>query len=142
MENKPSKYDHQPPRGLSVSTSRSRQGSCVIDASKDKGPVTRATGGYWTCSKCQSDVIVGLLKVSPVCTNIIRTQCYASILPLDQVDNGSWIILMSTSCKPAAVIRLASLGATLKSLRSSKARIYRLLHSRRACRSVMEPLSD
>lgn len=49
---------------------------------------------------------------------------------------------MSTSCKPAAVIRFASLGATLKSLRSSKARIYRLLHSRRACRSVMEPLSD
>lgn len=60
MENRLSKYDHRPPRGLSVSTSRSRQESCVIDASMDKGPVTRATGGYWTCSKRQFDLIVCL----------------------------------------------------------------------------------
>jgi hypothetical protein len=122
MESKPLKYDRQPPLGLFVSTSRSLQESCVIDALMDKGPVTPATGGYWTCSKRQFDVIVDLLKVSSACT-IRRTQSYANNLPLDQADNGSWIILMSTSCKPAAVIRLASLGATLKSLRSSKALI-------------------
>ena len=60
MENKLSKYDHQLPHGLSVSASRSRPESCVIDASTDKGPVILATDGYWTCSKHQFGVIVGL----------------------------------------------------------------------------------
>lgn len=68
MENKPLKYDHQPPHGLSVSTSQSRQESCVIDALMDKGPVTPATGGHSICSKHRSGAIVGLFKVSLACT--------------------------------------------------------------------------
>ena len=83
-----------------------------------KEPVTQAAGEHLTGSKRLFDAPVGLLEISPA----YATRDFHR-LPLDQADNGSWIILMSTSCSPAAVIRLASLEATLKSLRSSNARI-------------------
>ena len=105
MENKLSKYDHRPPHGLSVSTSRSRQESCVIDASMDKGPVTRASGGYWTCSKRQSDLIVGLSCQGQfgLCNKTHNAMLISYRLTRQIMEAGSF------SCRPLANL-LLSLG--------------------------------